>query len=237
LEHRRKPPGEVVMEKDLGKCPLSIDDSCQQKTCPKCYENLVKRMPRDEIARSLLRNWEKEEPKERSPIGVLVSFILAYQQRLPVPDYVMSYLAEGFGRFLDSNCQESLNKILGFSRGVGKETDFQKEDRMLKELYIMMDVQRMRVYFNLSIEDAVKFVSYKYDIDNQETIVDKFKREKWPILMKEKYVLDNINEKWLQIVFSRDVEEAKRQYLLTFPKESLNVLSLKLRRQYGFRTR
>jgi hypothetical protein len=147
--------------------------------------------------------------KKIDPLNAIEAFLLAYQNGLYPPVWVLDYMADIFKTFHDSLGMKSLDKLFGFKKGRGGP--FQKSLEEERDEILCLNIARLEHFFGIDRETACKLEAerwynnkdfnktpLKFDVNlSWRTLEDKY-RKKWATIFNFGEKDREWSQKWLK---------------------------------------
>lgn len=175
-------------------------------------------------SRLLLKMRQRQFEETKNPIFAIEAFLIARGEKLFPPMWVLDWLGTAFKTFHDAQGMQSLERILGLVPGRGQSLLFKALIENQRDEMLAVDMWRVIVLFNTSIETAAEMVIsrlketpnwnksvYKILILSVDTLVDRYKR-KWKKLLDATDTRHRFLSRW-----TRSEADA---YLKRFPSDS-----------------
>lgn len=177
--------------------------------------------------------------EENKPIYALEAFILAMENDLHPPFWVLDYLKSIFIKFHSSQGKESLDHLFGFGLNKGKPTGKMFKALLLEELQVKlcMDVYKLNMLYGFSVAEAAEKVQRKLEETkdwNQTVFTFRYKSQgdslsapapgaEWIAdlyMRKYKKMFKSSHDLFLK-QFNEKTKEEKAAYLRTFPTDKI----------------
>ena len=166
--------------------------------------------------------------RTKNPVYLIEAFLIAHNNGLYPPMWVLNFIADVFKRYHDSLGELSLDKLFGCKRWKGQEPPFKTVLNEERDEMLMIDVWRLNL-LGYSIDEASAMVAAKLENNKKwdktglklsslsEGTIQSIYKKKWSKLFKDEAFLKGAEN------FLKDNNKFKKEFLKTFPTYSFPV--------------
>ena len=139
------------------------------------HPNLISEMDLDFEPSMLLGMRKSQFKKTGNPVYLIEALIISHREKLFPQEWILNYLSEKFLEYHDSNGEKSLEKILGFSAGRGKDTAFKEVIKKDRDDMLMMEIWKLHYLTGESKTKCAHLVATRFNLENKKTTIIKIR--------------------------------------------------------------
>jgi hypothetical protein len=195
-----QPPGESISENDLRKFDphithVELAEWAQDFQKRQQYEKPFQATEEDSIYMSLLLADAQRHlfdgvynATKENPLFAMEAFVAAHYMGLYPPPWVLDWLYDAFAKYLTSNDEENLAKLLKAKRGQGKQPIKKEGLKLQIETNAMNQILGLNIS-GTSIDDAAALVAERFEVQGIEcpsadTLAERFTKRGWGAISK-----------------------------------------------------
>lgn len=183
---------------------------------PRLHEEIrpdveIKHIPTLDILAMHCRKSQFEN--EGNPVYPIEAFMLAYQNGLYPPVWVMDFMYKAFEGWHTSNGRKSLDEWFGLKPDVGQTPVFKK--LLTEDWYeiLLFDVLKLRLFFGYTVDKACAMVRDKLEESKD------YDKTKWGLTMPNEGTIRNEFFKWKKKSGAADIKDRENRILSKYTKE------------------
>ena len=164
-----------------------------------------------------LKSIESLFESTKNPVYAIDAFLIANDAEIPPPQWVLSWLLEGFKKYHQAKGEKTLDCLLGFKRKKGRNSAYEQYSLGARNLSLSIEIAILKGICGVSINDACLMIQARLKKSSEPMVAARRLQD----LHAKDRVMQQVEGHFRGEPPEYWTEERKTNYLLRYPKDSL----------------